>query len=172
MPAITSNKGTCEPVARNSVTANPISRIADHLLRRGLNARSMCPLCEQESETANHIAVGCVLAREVWYSTLRRCDLQHLTPIADDELIRWWPEARQRVPRPHRKGFDSIVLLLMVWTLWKEQNSRVFQRYAHHRETSDTWDWVMEALFVSFSSFGASSRSQLQPGYREGWHIF
>jgi hypothetical protein len=101
---------------------------ADRLLRRGLNARAMCPLCEQESETADHIAVGCVLAREVWYNTLRRCDLQHLTPIADDELIRWWPDARQRVPRPQRKGFDSIVLLV-VWTLWKERNSRVFQRY-------------------------------------------
>jgi hypothetical protein len=90
---------------------------------------TMCPLCEQESETADHIAVGCVLAREIWYNTLRRCDLQHLTPIADGELIRWWPEARQRVPRPQRKGFDSIVLLV-VWTLWKERNSRVFQRYA------------------------------------------
>jgi hypothetical protein len=102
---------------------------ADRMARRGLNARATCPLCEQENETADHIAVGCVLVREVWYNSLQRCNLQHLTPAADDELIRWWPEARLRVPRPHRKGFDSIVLLV-VWTLWKERNSRVFERYA------------------------------------------
>jgi hypothetical protein len=104
------------------------------MARRGLNARVTCPLCEQENETANHIAVGCVLVREVWYNSLQRCNLQHLTPAADDELIRWWPEARLRVPRPHRKGFDSIVLLV-VWTLWKERNSRVFERYAETLRT-------------------------------------
>ena len=36
---------------------------------------------------------------------------------------------RRRVPKPQRKGFDSLVLLT-VWMLWKERNSRVFQRSA------------------------------------------
>lgn len=107
---------------------------ADRMRRRRMNTHSTCPLCDQEDETADHLAVGCVLAREVWHATLLRCNLQHLTPEPDAELIEWWPEARRRVPPQHRKGFDSLVLLV-VWTLWKERNSRVFQRYAETLRT-------------------------------------
>ncbi|CAM0911794.1 unnamed protein product [Alopecurus aequalis] len=102
---------------------------ADRMRRRGMNTHTSCPLCDQEPETADHIAVGCVLAREVWHATLSRCNLHHLTPEAGAALIDWWPEARLRVPRQSRKGFDSIVLLT-VWVLWKERNSRVFDCHA------------------------------------------
>ena len=102
---------------------------ADRMRRRGMNSHTRCPLCDQEDETADHISVRCVLAREIWHSTLSRCNLQHLTPDVDATLIGWWPEARLRVPRLQRKGFDSMVLLT-VWMLWKERNARVFQRTA------------------------------------------
>ncbi|KAM0849346.1 hypothetical protein ACQ4PT_053786 [Festuca glaucescens] len=84
---------------------------------------------DRAPETADHLALGCVLAREVWHATLQRCNLSHLTPLADDMLIEWWPDSRRRVPQQLRKGFDSLVLL-MVWTLWKERNNLVFERSA------------------------------------------
>ncbi|KAM0909610.1 hypothetical protein ACQ4PT_014711 [Festuca glaucescens] len=84
---------------------------------------------DRAPETADHLALGCVLAREVWHAMLQRCNLSHLTPLADDMLIEWWPDSRRRVPQQLRKGFDSLVLLT-VWTLWKERNNRVFERSA------------------------------------------
>lgn len=87
------------------------------------------PLCDQEDETADHIATGCVFAREVWFSTLSSCGLAHLVPLHAPALIDWWPDSRAALPSPARKGFDSIVLLV-VWMLWKERNSRVFDRAA------------------------------------------
>ena len=33
------------------------------------------------------------------------------------------------IPKERRKGFDSLALLI-VWMLWKERNSRVFERSA------------------------------------------
>ncbi|CAM0872787.1 unnamed protein product [Alopecurus aequalis] len=102
---------------------------ADRMQRHGMNSHTMCPLCEQEPETADHPAVGCVFAKEVWHILLRRCCLQAHMPVADAKLIDWWPDERRRVPKPQRKGFDSLVLLT-VWMLWKERNARVFQRAA------------------------------------------
>ena len=102
---------------------------ADRMLRHGMNSHTTCPPCDQVPETADHIAVGCVFVREVWHNLLRRCNLLMHIPAADDKLIEWWPDVRCRVPKPQRKGFDSLVLLT-VWMLWKERNSRVFQRSA------------------------------------------
>lgn len=50
-------------------------------------------------------------------------------PDPDSSLIAWWPGRRVQLPPAQRKGFDSLVLLT-VWMLWKERNSRVFQRSA------------------------------------------
>ena len=91
--------------------------------------RDDCPLCDQEPETANHLLIGCIFAREVWYAMLRRCELQLLTPNPQDTLIDWWPQSRRRAPSQAKKGFDSLVLLV-AWTLWKERNARVFEHKA------------------------------------------
>lgn len=102
---------------------------ADIRLRHGLQSHVMCPLCEQEAETADHLALGCVFAREVWHSALARCGLGQLVPSMDATLIEWWPASRAMIPKERRKGFDSLALLI-VWMLWRERNSRVFERSA------------------------------------------
>ena len=103
--------------------------MADRRLRHGLQSHVMCPLCEQGAETADHLALGCVFAREVWHSALTRCNLGQLVPSMDATLIEWWPASRAMIPKERRKGFDSPALLI-AWMLWKERNGCIFKRSA------------------------------------------
>jgi hypothetical protein len=66
-----------------------------------------------------------VYARQVWHGVLNICGLEAHLPNHDDALIDWWPTEQQRLHTLSRKGFDSLVLLA-VWTPWKERNTRVF----------------------------------------------
>ena len=56
---------------------------------------------------------------------LRDYHLEGLDAAADASRIEWWSAVCIRVPQKFRKGFDSLVLLI-VWALWKETNNRVF----------------------------------------------
>jgi hypothetical protein len=53
---------------------------ADRLAKRGLNHPSKCPLCDQDSETTNHLLVTCVFARVFWYKVLRKFGMYSLAP--------------------------------------------------------------------------------------------
>ncbi|CAM0911182.1 unnamed protein product [Alopecurus aequalis] len=134
---------------------------ADRMLRRDMNSHIACPLCDQDPETADHLALGCVFAREIWHTLLRRCDLSAFVPGADDALIDWWPDVRLCVPSRDRKGFDSLVLLI-VWSLWKERNSRVFERTAttaSHlcRKIADEWSCGSSQELLGWERFGSNS---------------
>jgi hypothetical protein len=56
---------------------------ADRLACRGMDHPERCPLRDQQDETVQHILVACVFARDVWFRTLSRLGLQHLTPRSD-----------------------------------------------------------------------------------------
>jgi hypothetical protein len=73
-----------------------------------------------------HILVACVFMREVWFRTLSRLGLQHLTPTSDAAVFQdWWREAERNVSKQKKKGFNSI-LSLVAWRIWKHRNARVF----------------------------------------------
>jgi hypothetical protein len=40
---------------------------ADRLAKRGLPHPSVCPLCDQEEETIQHLLISCIFARQFWY---------------------------------------------------------------------------------------------------------
>jgi hypothetical protein len=52
--------------------------IADRLQRRGMDHPERCSLCDQDQETLNHMLLGCVFAREIWFKLLLLVNLQHL----------------------------------------------------------------------------------------------
>jgi hypothetical protein len=39
---------------------------AERLARRGLQHPSVCPLCDQEQETMQHLLISCIFSRDVW----------------------------------------------------------------------------------------------------------
>jgi hypothetical protein len=93
--------------------------------RRGLQDEDVCALCDQEQETAQHLAGECVFAREVWYRVLAPIGLELLTPQPRTSFLDWWLSRRILLGTTRRKGFNSLAILGS-WCLWKERNRRVF----------------------------------------------
>ena len=100
---------------------------ADRLARCGLDHPEHCPLCDQEDENVQHLLTSCVFSRQVWYSILSLVGLQQYTPGPDAlSFIEWWHHAMQQIEKQHRKGFNSLVVLV-AWWIWKHRNACVFE---------------------------------------------
>ncbi|WVZ66620.1 hypothetical protein U9M48_015811 [Paspalum notatum var. saurae] len=97
--------------------------------RHGLQDHDSCALCDQESETIDHLMLQCSFSRQVWFLALSVFSWQTLIPAASDTSMFWWSSARNRVRKEYRPGFDGLVLLIF-WMIWKERNARVFNRGA------------------------------------------
>lgn len=95
----------------------------------------------------DHILLGCVFSRMIWDRVLSLIGLSTLVAHGNVDVFSWWSEARSRVPRASRKGFDSLVMLVC-WSLWKERNARTFRNEAS--SASDLCDRIREeaALWV------------------------
>lgn len=52
-----------------------------------------CAFCDQGSETADHLLVGCVVSREVWFCSMP-LGLSSLSPAVDIALVHWWLRRR------------------------------------------------------------------------------
>jgi hypothetical protein len=60
---------------------------------------------------------------------LRAVELQEIVIINDEPVLQWWLRTRKLIPKPIRRGFDSLFFLIG-WMLWKERNARTFNRTA------------------------------------------
>jgi len=99
---------------------------ADRLQKRGLPHPDRCPLCDQEDETVQHILTTCVFARQFWFAVLVPLNLVALVPNRRTvSMADWWLKAWRKVPKQHKKGFNSLVML-GAWILWKHRNACVF----------------------------------------------
>jgi hypothetical protein len=80
--------------------------------KRGLPYRDSCPLCDQESETVQHILTSCVFARQFWFHLFSSLGMGHLSPRAeDDSFEEWWRRTSNRVRKEQRKGINSAIIL-------------------------------------------------------------
>jgi hypothetical protein len=70
----------------------------------------------------DHILLQCYFSREVWH-------LQEIVIINDEPALQWWLWTRKLIPKPIRRGFDSLFFLIGSM-LWKERNVRTFNRTA------------------------------------------
>lgn len=96
--------------------------------RHNLQDNDNCALCCQNSETITHLLISCPFAREIWFGVLRPLAWHSLLPCSSSfSLADWWASARKKLPKPDRRDFDSIILLVS-WLLWLERNRRVFDK--------------------------------------------
>jgi hypothetical protein len=89
-----------------------------------LESREFCYLCDQYTETIDHIVATCPYAREVW--SLIHQALGRQIPQAAQTVISWWRKLRSSWQGDQRRGVDSLFALVS-WQLWKERNSRCFR---------------------------------------------
>jgi hypothetical protein len=101
---------------------------ADKLAMRGLSHPERCPLCDQASETINHLLVVCVFAKQFWFEFLRLANLEDLSPQQVDlSFETWWRNSCSRVA-VHLKNCLNSIVILGTWIIWKHRNKCVFDK--------------------------------------------
>lgn len=75
---------------------------ADRLAQRGLDHPNSCVLCDQAEGDMQHILLGCVFARQIWFHLFHSVDLSVLAPQADDSFMEWWVRTDKLVPNVQR----------------------------------------------------------------------
>jgi hypothetical protein len=99
---------------------------ADMLAKRGLDHPERYPLCDQASETLDHILVSCVLAKEFWFLLLQQFRLHCLCPYHWCSfiygMVAWWEQAMKVSGDLAMKGLNFLIVL-GAWILWKHRKS-------------------------------------------------
>ena len=103
--------------------------ISDRLQARGWANQGHCPLCRHSPESAFYLLAECRFTKRLWkelssWTTNLELDPTNWEPSAD--LHQWWTN-NAAVPSASKKGLRSLIILVC-WEIWKERNSRVFNR--------------------------------------------
>ena len=98
---------------------------AERRKRHGLQDDDACVLCCQEPEDADHLLLGCVVARQLWFALLSPLGWASIQASTEDTLIQWWLRSRGSLPMDSRPMFDAVTFLIS-WSIWKERNGRTF----------------------------------------------
>ncbi|WVZ90528.1 hypothetical protein U9M48_036821, partial [Paspalum notatum var. saurae] len=102
---------------------------SDRLQARGWANQGHCPLCRHSPESAFHLLAECRFTKRLWkelssWTANLELDPTNWEPSAD--LHQWWTNTAA-VPSASKKGLRSLIILVC-WEIWKERNSRVFNR--------------------------------------------
>lgn len=93
----------------------------------GLQNDDTCAMCSQLPEHIDHLMISCTVARQVRWEILGKLGLQSRFDATHQDLLTAWPTARQLLSKDHRKGVDSMIMLI-VWHLWKARNRATFEQ--------------------------------------------
>jgi zinc-binding in reverse transcriptase len=106
---------------------------ANNLLRKGWPATPSCVMCNPHTpEDAAHLFITCPLARQLQTAS----SLQ--TQISDQSVMASWTTA---IPAKKEARWAAVM-----WTLWKERNSRIFRGTATTlpQMTTTVWELTKE----------------------------
>jgi len=58
--------------------------------RHGLQQSDECVMCDQASETMDHIMLGCSFSRQVCHVWLARLHLLGMIVVEEEPVLQWW----------------------------------------------------------------------------------
>lgn len=100
---------------------------ADKLLARQWPCNPICPLCNQDQETASDLILHCVFAQQVWGRMFNWTQALVNTPQSGMQILEWWERELAKLPKKTRK-LKAAMMIYTAWNIWKERNRRVFNQ--------------------------------------------
>jgi hypothetical protein len=95
----------------------------DNLMKRGHILAGWCCLCKNHWETGDHLLLHCEIASALWCFVLQSFGIQWVIPATVIDLLFGWYNWFGKL----NSGVWNLVLLCLMWSLWKERNRRIFE---------------------------------------------
>jgi hypothetical protein len=67
-------------------------------------------LCDQATETIDHLLCKCPFSREVWFHVYQAIGLD--LPASARSVLHWWHRLRRAASADKRRGIDSLFALV------------------------------------------------------------
>ena len=118
----------------------------DNLRRKGLVLVNACPLCLQDEESVEHLLLKCSFTHRVWTTVLDSFGCRWVLPNSLLALFEAWinpPVA------PRGKEMWNWSFVAVIWTVWKERNSRCFEGIASSANSVSDKTNLSVAFWVS-----------------------
>lgn len=96
----------------------------DNLRQRNRILANACPMCLADEELVDHLLLRCKVAQALWTSVVRWFGCWWTFPGSVRELFQAW---HVRTHSPRGKIMWRSAFSMVIWTIWKERNSRCFE---------------------------------------------
>lgn len=89
------------------------------------SSQDLCPLCNEESECVNHLLLQCNYAWKIWCWWMNLWEMSWVFPSTLKDILHQWTINRRD---PFFKKVWWAMFYIIIWSLWKERNARIFQK--------------------------------------------
>ncbi|XP_076930863.1 uncharacterized protein LOC143595823 [Bidens hawaiensis] len=95
------------------------------LVKRGISVRTaVCPICEDELESAEHLMISCVFAQTLWSAISSWCKVPSIFAFSVKDLLGL--HRFLHFPKTKAKTFNAVCMTT-IWCIWRSRNALVFE---------------------------------------------
>jgi hypothetical protein len=114
----------------------------DNLKKWGFIGPSICPLCQQQEETMEHLFNHCHYSQTIWDLGSQIMHRSNRNRNNINDTIENWDSITFQNPILAR--IWQLLPGFTLWKIWKERNKRIFQSKAS--PPTSTWDRIMNLI--------------------------
>jgi hypothetical protein len=101
----------------------------DNLMHCGYTMAGWCFMCRMDGEFGNHLLIHCSLASDLWNIALSSFGVLWVFSDNVANLLYGWYNYFGK----HNFSVWNLVPLCLMWTIWRERNSRIFEDKDHSK---------------------------------------